>query len=122
MSVITAAVLCENVMHERFEKERPGEELDGRELLIRHQDGDSAAFSALIDLYRAPVCTYLCRCGITNLERDDLFQEVFIKVHLNAGRYDRAMPLKPWLFTIMANTVRSHFRKEKTKLECLSGS
>ncbi len=102
-------------MHQRFEKSAEGEAPDGRELVARHLAGDAGAFSELIELYRAPVFTYLCRSGITNLAKDDLFQDIFIKIHLHATDYDPSKPLRPWLFTIATNTVRSHFRKERTK-------
>jgi len=51
------------------------------------------------------------RCGIQPAVADDLFQEVFFNVHRAAASYRPSQPLKPWLFTIAANAVRSHFRK-----------
>ena len=38
------------------------------------------------------------------------FQGIFLKIHAAAGAYDPARPLAPWLFTIVANSVRNHFR------------
>ncbi|MCU7960052.1 MAG: RNA polymerase sigma factor [gamma proteobacterium symbiont of Bathyaustriella thionipta] len=35
-----------------------------------------------------------------------------MKIHLAAASYKPALPLKPWLFAIVANTVRNHFRKQ----------
>jgi len=89
--------------------------LDRRELLIRHAAGDKAAFSELMESYRAPVYTYLIRCGVPPASRDDLFQEIFIKIHLGASSYTPEKPLANWLFTIVANTTRSFFRKEKVR-------
>lgn len=81
------------------------------ELLRRHVDGDPDAFAELVRLYRAPVWSYLHRTGVADSEREDLFQDIFVKVHRAARRYDPARPLHPWLFTIVANTVRSHQRQ-----------
>ena len=35
-----------------------------------------------------------------------------MKIHLAAASYEPARPLRPWVFTIVANTVRNHFRDE----------
>jgi RNA polymerase sigma-70 factor (ECF subfamily) len=86
-----------------------------RELLLLHRDGDPAAFPRLLAAYRRPVYSYLIRCGVPESDRDDLFQDVFIKIHAAAGRYDAARPLHPWLFTIVANTVRTYHRKNRVR-------
>ena len=74
-------------------------------------DGAPEAFRQLVATYRAPVYGYLVRCGVPEADRDDLFQEVFIRVHRAAEQYDPERPLHPWLFTVVANAVRSYFRK-----------
>lgn len=88
---------------------------DERRLLLRHRSGDPDAFTHLVSEYRAPVYAYLVRCGIAESDRDDVFQDIFIKVHRAAGRYEQHRPLHPWLFTIVANTVRSHYRKLRVR-------
>ncbi len=88
---------------------------DERQLLLRHRDGDAEAFAELVAEYRAPVYSYLARCGIAPEDRDDLFQEVFIKIHGAADRYDPERPLHPWVFTIVSNTVRSYLRKRRVR-------
>ena len=88
---------------------------DERQLLLRHREGDSEAFAELVGEYRAPVYSYLARCGVDSGDRDDLFQEVFIKIHRAAGSYDPERPLHPWVFTIVSNTVRSHLRKRRVR-------
>lgn len=91
----------------------PGEEivdLAERAWLPRHCRGDTKAFPALLAAYRRPVYGYLVRAGVRPEDRDDLFQQVFLKVHAKAGTYEPARPLAPWLFTVVTNTVRNHFR------------
>src|SRR5687768_12742063 len=87
--------------------------LEERRLLSRHLEGDQQAFTELVRAYRSPVYGYLVRCGVAESARDDLFQEVFLKIHGAAKSYTPERDLKPWLFTIVANTVRSHFRRKK---------
>lgn len=95
--------------------------LDTRTLLVRHVKGDPDAFAELIGKFRRRVYSYLVRCGIPAEARDDLFQEIFIKVHHAAPTYQAERPLEPWLFTVVANTVRSYFRKQAVKRR-LSGT
>lgn len=85
------------------------------ELLARHLAGDAEAFAELVECYRAPVYGYLCRCGVAADDRDDLFQEIFIKVHRAAARFAPDRPLHPWLFTIVANTVRTYLRRRRVR-------
>ena len=85
-------------------------DLEERTWLPRHCRGDAAAFPALLEAYRRPVYSYLIRFGIASADRDDVFQSIFLRVHAGAGSYQPARPLAPWIFTIVANTVRNHRR------------
>ena len=89
------------------------EQFQRRSLLRRHLDGDEQAFAELVSRYRKQVYSYLVRTGVPDGERDDLFQDIFVKVHCHAHQYNPAYPVEPWLFTIVANTVRSYFRKRR---------
>lgn len=98
-----------------------------RVLLERHRRGDPDAFPAFMAAFRAPVFGYLTRCGVAAADRDDLFQEVFLRVHRAAGPTGTSElptgPVAPWLFTIAVNLVRSHFRKASVrKIMTLDGS
>ncbi len=84
--------------------------LEELQWLPRHARGDGDAFPALMDAYRAPVWNYLARCGVNLQLRDDLFQDIFLKIHQSAPSYRAAWPLRPWIFTIAANTLRNHVR------------
>jgi RNA polymerase sigma-70 factor (ECF subfamily) len=83
--------------------------------LKSHLDGDEAAFREIMRAYQAPVYGYLSRCGVPRAERDDLFQEIFLRVHKGAESLAADRALRPWLFTIAVNTTRSYFRKRKTR-------
>ena len=85
------------------------------ELLARHLAGDDDAFAELVQRYRAPVFSYLVRSGVAPDDRDDLFQEIFIRIHRAAASYDPSRPLHPWLFTVVANTVRNHLRRQRVR-------
>ncbi len=88
---------------------------DERRLVLRHREGDPEAFAALVEEYRAPVYSYLARCGVDADDRDDVFQEIFIKIHHAAARYDEHRPVHPWIFTIVSNTARTYLRKRRVR-------
>ncbi len=90
-------------------------DLEELQWLPRHARGDRDAFPALMEAYRAPVWSYLARCGVSLQLREDLFQDIFLKIHSAASSYKADRPLHPWVFTIVANTVRSHFRKVRVR-------
>ena len=92
------------------EQQRQVVDLEERTWLARHCRGDAGAFPALLEAYRRPVYSYLVRSGVGQADRDDVFQNIFLKIHSAANAYDPTRPLAPWLFTIVANTVRNHLR------------
>ena len=87
-------------------------DLEQRGWLPRHCRGDSQAFAQLMRQYRALIYTFLYRYGIDEQNRDDLYQEIFLKVHQAAHRYRPSQPLGPWLVTIALNTMRNHRRNQ----------
>ena len=91
------------------------ERIEEGQLLVRHRGGDADAFAELVARYRRPVYSYLVRCGVEAAARDDLFQEVFTSIHRAAATYQPERPLKPWVFTIVANIVRGHYRKSRVR-------
>ena len=88
-------------------------DLEELQWLPRHARGDAEAFPALMHAYRAPVWNYLIRCGVASQLREDLFQDIFLKIHQSAASYRSSWPLRPWVFTIAANTLRNHVRERK---------
>ena len=94
---------------------------DGQ-LLMRHIHGDKEAFATLMRAHSCAIYGYLTRCGVEPAERDDLFQDVFHSVHKAAASFDLQRPFKPWLFTIVVNAVRSHFRKKARRVVQLSAN
>ncbi len=102
------------------ERQQDVVDLDERTWLTRHCRGDASAFPALLEAYRRPVYGYLVRSGVAEVDRDDIFQSIFLKIHAAAKSYDPTRPLGPWLFTIVANTVRNHFRAQAVPITTVS--
>src|SRR5687767_5732024 len=77
--------------------------LSDRVLLERHGRSDPQTFAQLVRMYSGSVYGYLARLGVPESERDDLFQEVFCKVHRFAARNLPDGAVKPWLLAIAVN-------------------
>ena len=90
----------------------PVVDLEERHWLAAHLRGDQQAFAKLMQAYRKPVYSLLMRQGLEPQYCDDLFQEIFIKIHRSAHQYQARRPLSPWIFTIAINTLRNHFRSQ----------
>lgn len=74
---------------------------------------DAARDLEFVSLYRAGLSFVwgLCRrLGVPERDREDVAQTVFLRVHRQLEQYDRARPLKPWLFGITFRVVSEHRR------------
>lgn len=94
-------------------------DLEERTWLPGFCQGDSSGFEKLIRQYRGMIYTYLTRYGIDTQLRDDLCQDVFLKIHQYAHTYKPAKPLAPWIVTITVNCVRNFRRQQGRNLEFL---
>ncbi len=110
-----AGLKIDEVMEEPGQPKMRVVRSDERALLLRHREGDQDAFSALVAEYRAPVYAYLARCGIDPPDRDDVFQEIFLRIHRAARTYQAHLPVHPWIFTIVCNTARTHLRRQRVR-------
>jgi RNA polymerase sigma-70 factor (ECF subfamily) len=96
-------------------EEAPEVPVSDRELLERHLRGDRDAFPELMRTYGNSVFGYLARCGVPAVDREDVFQEVFCKVHRALGRGLPDGPVRPWLFAITVNAARDSFRRKRVR-------
>ena len=86
-------------------------DLNERNWLPRYCRGDELAFDELLLAYRNFVNNFLFRYGIESRHRDDLFQDIFLKILQAAPSYRPSEPLRPWLVSIVLNSVRN-FRRD----------
>ena len=84
-----------------------------RLLLRRHLAGDPQAFGRLVDHTGGRVMGYLRRCGIPREDADELFQEIYARIHRSAASYQPDRPLLPWVFAIAVNVSRTWHRRRK---------
>lgn len=53
----------------------------------------------------------LRRLGVTERDVEDMAHEVFVAVHRELPNYDRARPIRPWLFAFCFR-IASHYRRK----------
>jgi RNA polymerase sigma-70 factor, ECF subfamily len=84
---------------------------------IPPESGPSASAALAPDPFRAAfeqeldyVWTTLRRLGVREADLEDVAHEVFLRVHRRFADYDRARPIRPWLFGFAAR-VAADYRK-----------
>lgn len=83
------------------------------ELMASTARGEESAFRLLVQRWERPVHAFLWRMTGDDEEARDLAQDVFVKVHDHADRYDGQGKFQSWLFRIAGNRVRSWARRRK---------
>jgi RNA polymerase sigma-70 factor (ECF subfamily) len=74
-------------------------------------------FQALFDAEFSYVCRALRRLGVREGDLEDVAQEVFVSVHGKFASYDRALPIKPWLFAFAFRAAANYQRLARHRRE-----
>lgn len=78
-----------------------------------------AVFERLFEDHFDYVWNALRRLGVTEAEREDLAQEVFVRVHRTIATYDPNRPPRPWLFAFAFRVASDHRRRARHRVEVL---
>ncbi len=81
-------------------------------LMQQYISGDYQAFEQLYRRYKSRVYGFL-RAKVKENQIDDLFQQVFQKLHEKKHLYDVEYKFTPWFFTLIKHVVIDSYRKEK---------
>lgn len=80
-------------------------------LMLRVKQGDTVAFTELVDKYKQPVINLIYRTLRDATEAEDLAQNVFVQVYRSAHRYRISAKFSTWLFTIARNLSLNEIRR-----------
>lgn len=80
-------------------------------LMLRVKEGDTGAFTELVDKYKQPVMNLVYRMLHDAAEAEDLAQNVFVQVFRSAERYQASAKFSTWLFTIARNLCLNELRR-----------
>jgi RNA polymerase sigma factor (sigma-70 family) len=90
-------------------------------LVRRIAGGDTAAFDAVYDEYRARLYSFLVRLSRRRDLAEDLLEETWLRLVEHAGRLRPGAPLGPWLFTVARNLYFSYCRSRSVEDERVAG-
>lgn len=82
-----------------------------KELLLRIAEGDETAFAALFNLYSTPLASLALRMLHNEPAKQEVLQEVFIKIWLNRDRLKDVQLPGPWLRKITIYECLQYLRK-----------
>jgi RNA polymerase sigma-70 factor (ECF subfamily) len=85
------------------------------DLVARCRAGDSRAFRAIWELYRADVTRLLYRMIGRRSELEDLLQEVFVQVHRSIKNFRAESRLSTWIYRVAVNVALMHRRAAKSR-------
>jgi RNA polymerase sigma-70 factor, ECF subfamily len=86
-----------------------------KQVVQRVLDGDTNAYSLLVDAYKNPILQLAYRMTGSLQDADDLAQEAFVRAFRNLHRYDLERSFFTWLYTVALNGIRNHLKKQKRK-------
>lgn len=90
--------------------------------MIAYQLGEEPAFRELYSRYSGRVYAFLTSRVFDKIERDDLFQTIFLKLHKSRHLYNADFLFAPWLFTICRTALLDYFRSKKPNLVSEGGT
>jgi RNA polymerase sigma-70 factor (ECF subfamily) len=85
------------------------------ELMLDFQKGDVKAFEEILKRHRHGVFNFILRFLGNRETAEEVFQEVFIKIHKAADRYLPNGKFSTWLYTITRNQCVDTFRRQKLR-------
>jgi len=80
-------------------------------LMLRVKEGDTSAFTQLVEKYKQPVMNLVYRTVHDATEAEDVAQNVFVQVFKSAPRYKSTAKFSTWLFTIARNLCLNEIRR-----------
>ena len=79
--------------------------------MLRVKQGDTGAFTELVEKYKQPIMNLVYRTIHDATEAEDLAQNVFVQVFKSASRYQSTAKFSTWLFTIARNLCLNEIRR-----------
>src|SRR5687767_1045143 len=86
------------------------------DLVAAVRSGDARAFEAIYDRYHRQLLSFCRHMLGSREEAEDALQQTFMAAHRHLVGSDKAIQLRPWLFTIARNNCLSILRARKDNL------
>ncbi|MDR2955899.1 MAG: sigma-70 family RNA polymerase sigma factor [Prevotella sp.] len=83
------------------------------------KDGHTDAFAHIVRRYQRMVFTIVGKIVASNVETEDIVQEIFIKVFQSLDKFREDSGFATWLYRISYNTTISELRKRKYEFSAI---
>ena len=93
--------------------ENPQSEDRGATLMLAWQGGNEAAFDDLVEAYSGQVFAFLTRFLGRSPAREDMVQEVFLRVIRAKDRYEATARFSTWLYRIVFNLAVNETQRSR---------
>lgn len=98
-----------------YDSSIPVDRMDDHMLIAGTREGDEAAFQELVNRYRNPITNFVYRM-LNDYDRAvDLAQETFVRVYMNADRYQANYSFSTYIYRIASNLAISELRQRKRR-------
>jgi RNA polymerase sigma-70 factor, ECF subfamily len=84
--------------------------------LAQAEAGNAATFEEIVEAHAALVLRTAQRLLLSEADAQDAAQEVFLKLHRFASKFDESRDLRPWLYRMTVNVCHDLRRKRKLDL------
>lgn len=91
-----------------------------RELALKCQRGDQAAFTELVEIYKKPIYNLAYRMLRDREDANDIAQETFLRVYQHIGKYNPEHKFSTWIYAIASRLCIDRLRKVKGYTDELS--
>lgn len=79
---------------------------------------DRSYFALIVERFEDKLMRYIRRLGVNTFEdRQDILQEIFLKVYKNLNGYDSGLSFSSWIYRIAHNETISWYRKQNVRPE-----
>ena len=89
---------------------------ESRHLIARIRAGDTHAFQSLIEQYQRLVTHIVFRMVSNSADREDLCQDIFLRVYQNLDGFRFESKISTWIARIAYNVCVNHLQKKKVPL------
>ena len=98
-----------------------GRDVPDETLMAHYADGDVEAFEELFGRYEPRAYGFFLKRTGSPERSQDLYQELFLRIHRARDRYDSSRPFTPWFFQIanrlLVDDYRRAFRSHEVSIE-----
>ena len=98
-----------------YDNSIPVNQMDDHMLVAGTREGDDSAFQEIVNRYRNQITNFVFRM-LNDYERAvDIAQETFVRIYMNAGRYQANYNFSTYIYRIASNLAITELRQRKRR-------